>query len=95
VAYALSYRFETLRTISRIVQVKKEDAEMERAFGSGTQVRLPGKIAAMARQLNGGEVEMATILIYGDSQKVQIAKSMLLEAVENKEQKQKQRQKVR
>ena len=56
-------------------------------------MRLPGKIAAIVRDYNG-EVEMSTIMIYGESHRVQIAKNMLLEAVENKEQKQKQRQKV-
>lgn len=76
------------------MQVKKEVKELERAFGTGPEVRLPGKIAAMVRDYNGGEAEMATIMIYGESHRVQIAKNMLLEAVENREQKQKQRQKV-
>lgn len=74
--------------------MKKEDAELARDFGTGPEVRLPGKIAALLRDYNGGEAEMATIMIYGESHRVQIAKNMLLEAVENKEQKQKQRQKV-
>lgn len=78
----------------RCIQVKKEAKELERAFGTGPQVRLPGKIAAMVRDYNGGEAEMTTIMIYGESHRVQIAKNMLLEAVENREQKQKQRQKV-
>jgi hypothetical protein len=78
-----------------LVQVKKEVSELERGFGTGPQVRLPGKLAAMVRDINGVEAEMATIMIFGDAPKVQLAKSMLLEAVENKEQKQKQRQKVR
>jgi hypothetical protein len=77
------------------MQVKKEAKELERQFGSGAQIRLPGKIAAMVRDINGTEAEMATIMIFGDSQKCEQARSMLLEAVENKEQKQKQRQKVR
>eukprot|EP00892_Ulva_mutabilis_P007101 jgi/Ulvmu1/4763/UM020_0048.1 len=75
------------------IQVKKEEAELERGFGTGPQVRLPGKIAALVRDCNGGEAEMSTIMIYGESHRVQIAKNMLLEAVENREQKQKQRQK--
>jgi hypothetical protein len=79
---------------SPCMQVKKEAKELERQFGTGTQIRLPGKIAAMVRDINGTEVEMATIMIFGDSQKCQQARSLLLEAVDNKEQKQKQRQKV-
>jgi hypothetical protein len=79
---------------SSCMQVKKEAKELERQFGTGTQIRLPGKIAAMVRDINGTEVEMATIMIFGDSQKCQQARSLLLEAVDNKEQKQKQRQKV-
>jgi hypothetical protein len=77
-----------------VMQVKKEAKELERQFGTGTQIRLPGKIAAMVRDINGTEVEMATIMIFGDSQKCEQARSLLLEAVDNKEQKQKQRQKV-
>lgn len=74
--------------------MKKEAKELERQFGTGPQIRLPGKIAAMVRDINGTEVEMATIMIFGDSQKCEHARSMLMEAVENKDQKQKQRQKV-
>lgn len=77
------------------MQVKKEAKELERQFGSGAQIRLPGKIAAMVRDMNGTDVEMATIMIFGDEQKCEQARSMLLEAVGNKDQKQKQRQKVR
>lgn len=78
-----------------VMQVKKEAKELERQFGSGAQIRLPGKIAALVRDINGTEVEMATIMIFGDSQKCEHARLLLLEAVDNKEQKQKQRQKVR
>lgn len=74
--------------------MKKEAKELERQFGTGPQVRLPGKIAAMVRDINGTEVEMATIMIFGDSQKCEYARKMLLEAVDNRDQKQKQRQKV-
>lgn len=47
------------------------------------------------RDINGADVEMATIMIFGDTQKCEAARAMLLEAVDNKDQKQKQRQKVR
>ena len=76
------------------VQVKKEAKELERQFGSGAQIRLPGKIAALVRDINGTDVEMATIMIFGEPHKCEQARAMLLEAVDNRDQKQKQRQKV-
>lgn len=76
------------------VQVKKEAKELERQFGSGTQIRLPGKIAALVRDINGTDVEMATIMIFGEPHKCEQARAMLLEAVDNRDQKQKQRQRV-
>jgi hypothetical protein len=83
-------------TANRIlVQVKKEQEELDRAFGRGQKLKLPGKIAMMASKAKGDEPEMATILVYGDAERAATAQRMLLECVDNKEQKQKQRQKVR
>jgi hypothetical protein len=77
------------------LQVKKEAEELERAFGTGRKLKLPGKIAMMtAKNQEGGAPEKAVIMIYGDPEKAAIAHRLLLECVENKEQKQKQRQKV-
>ena len=80
---------------SAAAQVKKEQDELERAFGSGTKLKLPGKIAMLAQKQAGGEVEKATIMVYGDDDKAAWAQELLLECVDNKDQKQKQRQKVR
>lgn len=74
--------------------MKKEQEELDRAFGTGTKIKLPGKIAMMAAKKQGGEVEMATIMVYGDADKASWAQTLLMEFVDNKEQKQKQRQKV-
>jgi hypothetical protein len=74
--------------------VKKEQEELDRAFGSGTKLKLPGKIAMMAQKQAGREMEMATIMVYGEAEKAVLAQTLLMECVDNKEQKQKQRQKV-
>jgi hypothetical protein len=75
--------------------VRKEEEELERGFGTGRKLKLPGKIAMMAaKQQEGGTPQKAVIMIYGDPEKAAFAHRLLLECVENKEQKQKQRQKV-
>lgn len=73
------------------IQVKKEQDELERGFGTGPKVNLPAKVAVAAAKL-GGEMQMATIMIFGEAQRCLQAQELLMEAVENKEQKQKQRQ---
>eukprot|EP00803_Ostreobium_quekettii_P008602 evm.model.scf_931.6 EVM.evm.TU.scf_931.6 scf_931:45254-50483(-) len=66
------------------LQVKKDAAELNRAFGSGPDIKIPSK---------DDNPKMTTIMIFGDSRGVEVAKRMIEEAVENKEQKQKQRHK--
>ncbi|GMH34048.1 hypothetical protein BSKO_01882 [Bryopsis sp. KO-2023] len=65
------------------IQVKKDDAEMNRAFGSGPHIPVPAD----------GKPKMVTIMIFGDARGVEFAEQLITEAVENREQKQKQRQK--
>lgn len=65
------------------VQIQKGAEELYRAFGSGTNPIKP-KITS--------STGMTTISIYGDPKGVELAKRLIDEAVENKEQKREQRQ---
>lgn len=64
--------------------MKKDDAEMNRAFGSGPQISV----------LTDGKPKMVTIMLFGDARGVECAEQLINEAVENRDQKQKQRHKV-
>ena len=73
------------------MQIKKEEDELQRAFGSGpTLPKLPPKSTE-----NGGAAEpkKVTVMIFGNAKECEIAQRMIEEAVDNKEQKAKQRAK--
>lgn len=65
------------------VQVQKKDAELNRAFGSGS---IP------SRPRGRSAIGTTRISIYGDPKGVACAKRLIEEAIENKEQKRQQRQ---
>lgn len=67
------------------IQIKKTEAELGRAFGSGP-------VAAAAAKLAAAETT-TTLMLFGDAKAVEAAMRMIDEAVDNREQKQKQRQK--
>lgn len=73
------------------VQIKKEENELNRAFGSGPNIDL-AKLKA-AEKAGEAPTRMTTVMLFGDSKAIEIALRMIEEAVENKEQKQKQRHK--
>lgn len=69
------------------LQIKKEEAELNRAFGAGLKAQLTKPDSEEAGQ------KLTTIQLFGDSKAVEIAMRMIDEAIDNREQKQKQRQK--
>lgn len=75
--------------------MKREQDDLDRGFGEGSKLHLPGRIAVLAAQKAGEKAEDATIMLFGEAERVEAARDMLLELVDNKEQKQAQRQKVR
>lgn len=70
------------------IQVKKEQAELARAFGSGPQL-LPGK----GMPLPDGQKRMVTVMLFGSASECENARRLIEEACDNKEQKAKQRAK--
>ncbi|KAA6420182.1 MAG: subfamily B member 6 [Trebouxia sp. A1-2] len=70
------------------IQVKKEQAELARAFGSGPQL-LPPKGAP----LPDGQKKMVTVMLFGSASECENARKLIEEACDNKEQKAKQRAK--
>lgn len=66
------------------IQIKKDEAELLRGFGTGPNLKPVPK---------DGEERLTTVAIYGDSKAVEIAERMIQEAMDNKEQKAKQRNK--
>lgn len=81
--------------IAEAMQVKKSEEELQRGFGAGTKLRLPGQVAVLAAKQKAAGVAEATIQVFGQADKAALARTMLLELVENKDQKQRQRQKAR
>lgn len=69
------------------MQVRKEKKELDRAFGSGPQL-LPGKGMAMP----DGQ-RLVTVMLFGNKSECENARRLIEEAVDNKEQKAKQRAK--
>lgn len=70
------------------IQVKKEQAELARAFGSGPQL-LPPK----GLPLPDGQKKMVTVMLFGSAAECENARKLIEEACDNKEQKAKQRAK--
>ncbi|GLC39744.1 hypothetical protein PLESTB_001958100 [Pleodorina starrii] len=68
------------------VQVKKDEKELNRGFGAGFKLDLEDLQQT-------GDKKLATIMLFGDTKAVEMAERMILEAIENKEQKAKNRQK--
>eukprot|EP00884_Botryococcus_braunii_P012232 jgi/Botrbrau1/21009/Bobra.0144s0025.1 len=69
------------------IQVKKEEDELNKAFGSGYKIDVD-------KLLNKpGAAKMTTVQLFGDEKQCETAQRMIEEAIENKEQKQKQRHK--
>ena len=67
------------------IQVKKSDMSMQLAFGSSIKDQVD------AHASNAGKDSMVTLCIFGKESQCHIAKQMIMEAVENKEEKAKQR----
>lgn len=67
------------------IQVKKSDRSMQLAFGSSFKDQLD------AHASNTGKDSMVTLYIFGKEKNCQTAKQLIMEAVENKEEKAKQR----
>ena len=72
-----------------MLQVKKEEDALNRGFGTGRDIsvllsKLPTK---------EGEVKMTTVMLFGNAKECEDAVRLIEEAIDNKEQKQKQRQK--
>ncbi|GIL78746.1 hypothetical protein Vretimale_355 [Volvox reticuliferus] len=68
------------------IQVKKDEKELNRGFGAGFKLDVEDL-------LQTGEKKLTTIMLFGDQKAVEMAERMVMEAIENKEQKQKNRQK--
>ncbi|GLI64258.1 hypothetical protein VaNZ11_007460 [Volvox africanus] len=68
------------------IQVKKDEKELNRGFGAGFKLDVEDL-------LQTGEKKLTTIMLFGDQKAVEMAERMIMEAIENKEQKQKNRQK--
>ena len=68
------------------VQHAKDEAELERGFGTGPglPIRLPTAPDAAPKTTK--------LLLFGNSDAVEAARALILEAIDNREQKQKQRQ---
>ncbi|GAB4819937.1 hypothetical protein N2152v2_006983 [Parachlorella kessleri] len=72
------------------IQVKKDEVDLNKAFGSGPTFDIPLR----GPQKDGdNKVKMATLQLFGSAEQCTQAQTMIEEAIENKEQKQKQRQK--
>lgn len=72
------------------MQVQKDEVDLKKAFGSGPILEGVPKGPQLAKD---GEVKLVTLMIFGDASQCEAAKSLIQEAIDNKEQKQKQRHK--
>ncbi|KAG2430428.1 hypothetical protein HXX76_009953 [Chlamydomonas incerta] len=70
------------------VQVKKDDKELNKGFGEGFKLEMEEALAK-----SSGEKKLKTILLFGDEKSVEMAERMIMEAIENKEQKARNREK--
>ncbi|KAK9816506.1 hypothetical protein WJX72_001240 [[Myrmecia] bisecta] len=70
------------------VQVRKDEADLNKAFGSGPSAVLPP-----SRPGGAAEPKQVTIMLFGSASECDAAQQLIAEAMGNKEQKQKQRQK--
>jgi hypothetical protein len=88
------------------IQIKKSDEELSRGFGGAAAPVPAGKPAQPTTAAGEGEEDddddeggggpakpMTTLMIYGDAKAIEIAMRMIDEAVDNREQKAKQRHK--
>ena len=72
-----------------LAQVRKADEELTVAFGSGPQLQAPP-----AAPSKDGQPKMVTVMLFGNAHECEKAQRLIEEAVDNKEQKAKQRQKA-
>lgn len=72
-----------------LAQVRKADEELTVAFGSGPQLQAPPPAPSA-----DGQPKMVTVMLFGNANECEKAQRLIEEAVDNKEQKAKQRQKV-
>lgn len=90
-------RFIERRSKCRI-QHAKDDAELQRGFGTGP-VLAGMPLPAQSGGTQDGEGPAAAaprttkLLLFGDAEAVEIARGLIMEAIDNREQKNKQRQK--
>lgn len=71
------------------IQHTKDSTEMNRGFGVGIAAIAQAAVAAAA----SGEKKMITLQLFGNAAACEIAREMIIEAVENREQKAKQKEK--
>ncbi|KAK9835168.1 hypothetical protein WJX81_002811 [Elliptochloris bilobata] len=79
------------------IQVKKEEDELQRAFGSSGAtvmgVQKPGAPRPGATAADLAEKKVVTVMLFGNVHECEVAQRMIAEAINNKEQKAKQRHK--
>lgn len=75
------------RTKARI-QVKKDAKELTQAFGTTPKFAIPVR---GVQKTEDGDVKMVTVMLFGDKEQRRKAREMIAEAIDNKEQKAKQR----
>jgi len=71
------------------IQHAKDSTEMNRGFGLGIAAIAKAAVAAAA----SGEKKMMTLQLFGNADACEMAREMIIEAVENREQKAKQKEK--
>jgi len=84
---------ETIKSIERRsrcrIQHAKDSADLNRGFGQGIAAAAAASLAAAA----SGEKKMVTLQLFGNAEACEAARALIIEAMENKEQKAKQRAK--
>ncbi|PNH00179.1 hypothetical protein TSOC_014012, partial [Tetrabaena socialis] len=70
------------------VQIKKDEKELNKGWGAGFKLDVEDLM-----QTGEKEKKMTTIMLFGDEKQIEAAERMIMEAIDNKEQKQKNRQK--
>ena len=75
-------------TPSRAAQVKKEEEELNRAFGSSGAtvmgVQKPGAPRPGATAADLAEKKMVTVMLFGNVHECEVAQRMIAEAIDNK-----------
>lgn len=75
------------------IQVKKDEAELNVGWGAGPSASALPRKGPQAAGPDGKEVKMATLQLFGSDEQCAAAVAMIEEAIDNREQKVKQRQK--